>query len=297
MFLKFIFSSLCAFLCFSCGNSKSHNNTPFIIKDSFVVNNVDLLDDSSNRETNTLVDTKSAAVEDNETVLEDDSTSESSDYFYEKNPNVISHKYYELLYSEEHEQPFWVKYVGTKEHVLDKKYKRKNNFREDPLVETQSATLSDYVKSGYDRGHLCPAGDMCFSETAMSESFYMSNMSPQSPSFNRGKWKSLEEKVRKWSVKYDTAIIYCGGVLSDIAKTIGSNKVSVPKYYYKVVYCPTINSAVGFIMPNEKCELSLSSYMVSVDSVESLTKIDFYNNYLPNVQKSFESNSTLSFWF
>ena len=66
------------------------------------------------------------------------------------------------------------------------------------MVASGSAKPSDYVKSGYDRGHLCPAGDMTQSVEAMSETFYMSNMSPQVPGFNRGIWKSLEEQVRKW---------------------------------------------------------------------------------------------------
>ena len=278
-----------ALLLNSCDNSNLENNAPFIIKDSFIVNNIDILEDSSAIEAENIID--------DESELADDSIFVSSKYVYEKIPDIISHQYYELLYSEEHEQPFWVKYTSTKQHILDKKYKRKNNFREDPLIKTQSATLKDYTKSGYDRGHLCPAGDMCFSETAMSESFFMSNMSPQFPSFNRGKWKALEEKVRNWTVEYDTAIIYCGGVLNDISKTIGPNKVSVPKYYYKVVYCPTIDNAIGFIMPNKKCELPLDAYMVTIDSVESLTNIDFYNNYLPEVQKQFESNSTRKYWF
>jgi len=289
MSFKINFFFFCTILCFSCNNSKVDNNVPFIIKDSFVVNNLDILDDSTYQENNDIVDTISVAV--------DNSIIDSSDYVYQKNPNIISHLHYEFLYSEEHEQPYWVKYVSTKQHILDKRYKRKNNFREDPLVKTQSATLSDYAKSGYDRGHLCPAGDMGFSMEAMSESFYMSNMSPQFPSFNRGKWKSLEEKARKWSVKYDTAIIYCGGVLTGISKTIGPNEVSVPKYYYKVIYCPTINNAVGFIMPNEKCEKPLSSYMVSLDSVESLTNIDFFDEYNPEFQKGFESNFTIKYWF
>ena len=289
MFFKINFFFFCTILCFSCNNSKVDNNVPFIIKDSFVVNNLDVLDDSTSQANKDLVDTVSA--------VDYDSIIGPSNYVYQKNPNIVSHKYYDFLYSEEHEQPYWVKYTSTKQHILEKKYKRKNNFREDPFVKTQSATLKDYVKSGYDRGHLCPAGDMCFSESAMSESFFMSNMSPQFPSFNRGKWKTLEEKVRNWAVKYDTAIIYCGGVLSDISKTIGPNNVSVPKYYYKVVYCPTIDNAIGFIMPNIKCELPLDSYMVSIDSVESLTNIDFYNNYLPEVQKRFESNSKIKYWF
>ena len=87
-----------------------------------------------------------------------------------------------------------------KNQFHQKKFKRKNDFRIDPVVKTVSATPADYRNSGYDRGHLCPAGDMAFSEIAMSESFYMSNISPQVPSFNRGIWKTLEQKVRDWSL-------------------------------------------------------------------------------------------------
>ena len=289
MSFKINFFFFCTILCFSCNNSKVDNNVPFIIKDSFVVNNLDILDDSTSQENKDLLDTVSVRVE--------DSIIDSSDYVFQKNPNIVSHKYYEFLYSEEHEQPYWVKYVSTKQHILEKKYKRKNNFREDPLVKTQSATLKDYVKSGYDRGHLCPAGDMCFSESAMSESFFMSNMSPQFPSFNRGKWKALEEKVRNWAVKYDTAIIYCGGVLSDISKTIGPNNVSVPKYYYKVVYCPKIKSSVGFILPNQKCDKNLTEYVFNVDSVEKITHLDFYSNLPLDIQENMEKNYNLSLWF
>jgi len=284
MFYKFNYNFLICFLFlfFSCKYEKIENS-PIIIKNSFDIPKEN-------------IDAKDELVFD-DSLIKEKKSKVDKDYSFKENVNIVHHKYYSFLYSEKDEQPYWVKYVSTKEHILEKKYKRKNNFREDPLVKTQSATLKDYSKSGYDRGHLCPAGDMCFSESAMSESFFMSNMSPQFPSFNRGKWKALEEKVRNWAVKYDTAIIYCGGVLSDISKTIGPNKVSVPKYYYKVVYCPTIDNAIGFIMPNIKCELSLDSYMVSIDSVERLTNIDFYNNYLPEVQKRFESNSKIKYWF
>ena len=60
---------------------------------------------------------------------------------------------------------------------------RTENFRPDPAVPSGSAQLNDYKNSGYDRGHLCPAGDMTFNEQAMSETFYLSNMSPQEPAF------------------------------------------------------------------------------------------------------------------
>lgn len=78
---------------------------------------------------------------------------------------------------------------------------RTDNFRPDPLVETGSASLADYKGSGYDRGHLAPAGDMKWSQKVMSESFFMSNMSPQTPGFNRGIWRSLESLVRTWAAE------------------------------------------------------------------------------------------------
>ena len=211
--------------------------------------------------------------------------------------NIVKHLYYSLKYSEDHEQPIWVNYLNTRETISSKKHKRKNNFREDPLVNSGSSTLLDYRNSGYDRGHLCPAADMSFSEIAISESFFMSNISPQHPSFNRGIWKKLEDRVRYWSVKYDSTIIYCGGILDSTIGTIGPNRVSVPKYFYKVIYCPKIKSALGFIFPNQKCLNSLSDYVVHVDSVETLTHVDFYNNLPLDLQNNIEKNYTLSKWF
>jgi len=107
---------------------------------------------------------------------------------------IVDHNYYSLMYSESHEQPFWVKYMITKNRILNTVCERKDEFRVDPEIKFKSATLKDYYKSGYDRGHLCPAGDMKFSKVAMSESFFMSNMSPQHPSLNRGRWKQLKVK-------------------------------------------------------------------------------------------------------
>ena len=98
---------------------------------------------------------------------------------------VVKHTAFWLSYSEPHEQAEWVYYILTPERVSGTE-KRKNNFRADPAVLTGSATLADYKGSGYDRGHLCPAADNTHTKEAMSESFFMSNMSPQEPGFNRG---------------------------------------------------------------------------------------------------------------
>ena len=95
---------------------------------------------------------------------------------------VVTHTFYTLSYSEPHEQAEWVFYELTPA-LVNGSTPRKDDFRPDPLVSTTSAQLSDYRGSGFDRGHLCPAGDMKINHTAMSETFFMSNMSPQVAGF------------------------------------------------------------------------------------------------------------------
>lgn len=210
---------------------------------------------------------------------------------------IIFHMGYAFLYSEEHEQAFWVAYQLTKEET-NKIYDRTNNFKPDPKVRTGTATDDDYKGTGYDRGHLAPAAHMGWSQTAMAESFYYSNMSPQSPSFNRGIWKKLEELVRNWAIENNNVYIVTGPVLSPGLKTIGPNKVSVPHYYYKVIldYTNPEVKGIGFILPNEASSKPLQTYAVTIDSVEKVTGLDFFPK-LPNTQEQFiESSICISCW-
>ena len=169
---------------------------------------------------------------------------------------------YAFLYSEKHEQPLWVCYKLTKAEVLNKVAKRKDNFRLDPVIKTGSAILADYKGSGYDRGHLAPAEDMAWSKRAMSESFFLTNMSPQVPALNRGMWRILEEQIRKWAVKEQELYIMTGPIIRSNYKTIGPNKVTVPQWYYKVIvdyHQPEIK-AIAFMIPNRKPRKSLQSF-------------------------------------
>lgn len=197
---------------------------------------------------------------------------------------VVKHKNYILNYREKFEQPSWVAYELTSTE-LKKAIKRTNDFRSDPSIKTKSAELVDYRSSGYDRGHLAPAADMSFSSDAMHESFYMSNMSPQKPQFNRGKWKILEEQVRAWAHKEGKLYIVTGPVLVEGLPTIGPNQVSIPKQYYKIVYdMTTPQKVIAFLMPNSDCPLSLSNYQTTIDHIEALTNIDFFSS-LPDSQE------------
>ena len=198
---------------------------------------------------------------------------------------IITHTGFTLLYNETHEQASWVAYELTKEET-NKIYERTDKFLVDPKVKTGTANDKDYAGSGYDRGHLAPASDMGWSATVMAESFYYSNMSPQTPSFNRGVWKRLEELVRTWVIENNSVYIVTGPVLTSGLTTIGSNKVSVPAYYYKVIldYTEPSIKGIGFIIPNTGSSEPLQQFAVSIDSVEKFTGIDFFFS-LPDEQE------------
>ena len=206
------------------------------------------------------------------------------------NECFVKHRLYTLCYNEKYEQAEWVCYTLSKEILSFPSVKRSNDFRIDHLVKTGSAISRDYKGSGFDRGHLAPAADMSYDESVMSESFYMSNMSPQHPGFNRGIWKKLEEQVRIWAVQEDEIIVITGPVLSGITSYIGSNKVGVPEYFYKVIIDKEPEfKVIAFILKNEPSKLSLSNFTVSVDSLERLTGLDFLPDYKPREQNILEA--------
>lgn len=211
---------------------------------------------------------------------------------------IVDHLAYSLQYNELHEQADWVAYVLVGDSLTGKA-KRKDNFRIDTLVSTGSASPKDYKRSGYDRGHLAPAADMSWSDEVMSESFYMSNMSPQLPGFNRGIWKKLEEQVRDWAKEFDTLYVVTGPILEDSLIAIGENEVSVPNKYYKalLVYKKRLQLSVGFILPNESSSEELEYFAVSVDSVESVSHLDFFEKLPDAIEDEIESKVDIDKWF
>ena len=228
------------------------------------------------------------------------SSSLSSNKFVETNDllpklrqgeKLIHHFAYDLVYNEVHEQAQWVAYT-LKPESLVKRCSRTDNFRRDPLVSTGTANVADYRGSGYDRGHLVPAGDMVWSTTAMSESFFFSNICPQNPSFNRGIWKKLEELMRTWAADADSLCIVTGPLLSEGLPTLGGNKVSIPKAFFKVIlrFKQGKMEGIGFVLPNRRSAQSLRSLGLSVDSIESLTGLDFFAGLPDDTEEQVESS-------
>jgi len=210
---------------------------------------------------------------------------------------IVKHNYYTLSYNNQYELANWVAYT-LKPWMISGNSKRKNDFRQDPLLHCGSAKTTDYDASHLDKGHLLPAGDMSFSDLAISETFFMSNMCPQKPGFNRGIWKKLEDQVRRWALLYNELQICSGPIIDKKNKTIGMDHVAIPTYFFKVildVQAPEIKG-IGFIMPNESSDMPIEKYAVSIDSVEHFTGINFFDAMPDSLENILESKMNLHDW-
>ncbi len=210
---------------------------------------------------------------------------------------VVMHNYYSLSYSEKHEQAEWVVYELKKEHVAKHDFKRPY-FEKDEKVGTSSADWRNYKKSGYDRGHLCPAGDRGFKYEAFEETFLTSNITPQNHEFNSGIWNDLEQKVRYWAKTYDGVYVATGGVLSGDLKSIGYEAVSVPKYFYKIILDKSSRNPkmIAFLMEGKNSNRPLEEFVVSVDYIEKRTGIDFFPKLEDKIEARLEGSSTIKGW-
>lgn len=210
---------------------------------------------------------------------------------------IVHHKGYSLSYNEAYEQAEWVAYELKKSHLSRTNFKRPY-FEIDQAVKTGAAHWRNYKKSGYDKGHLCPAGDRRYSQEAHDETFLTSNISPQDHDFNAGIWNTLEQKVRYWANKYDGVFVVTGGVLQPGLKHIGNEKVAVPKQFYKVLI--DMNSGqpkmIAFLIPHNNSNKPLYDFVVSVDSIETLTGIDFFPELDDAIEAKLEASSSYKGW-
>src|SRR6056297_1439 len=210
---------------------------------------------------------------------------------------IVHHNHFSLSYNEGYEQAEWVAYVLKKQHLTYDDRKRPY-FIEDPYVTTKSADWRNYKGSGYDRGHLVPAGDRRYTLQAYNETFYTSNISPQDREFNAGLWNRLEMQTRKWAKRYNTLYVFTGGVLTTGLDEIGEEDVAVPAYFYKIIARENRGAleVLGFLMKGVEQQKPLESFLVPVDYIEQLTGIDFFYQFEKDKQSSFESDVKPKAW-
>lgn len=193
--------------------------------------------------------------------------------------------------------PNWVAWELTAEETRGTE-PRANKFMADPDVEGCAETW-DYSYSGYDRGHMAPAGDMKWDAEAMAETFYLTNICPQAKALNTGAWRTLEEKCRQWAQAFGRIYIVCGPVIDGKPmEYIGDSKVYVPSAFFKAVIAPDSSPAmgIGFIMPNSKVKGGMQPCAVSIDSIESLTGHDLFPALPDDIENDIESQCNFNRW-
>lgn len=198
---------------------------------------------------------------------------------------------YTVSYNNTYKTPNWVAWELTREETQGKE-DRKDKFVPDPDLPEPRVEHADYTRSGYDRGHMAPAADMKWSEEAMAQSFYMSNICPQNQKLNRDDWGDLEETCREWAKKYGRVYIVCGPIYDKKnPKRIGKHQVAVPDRFFKVVLIENRKNpmAMGFLFDNAAHHQALEKYMVTVDSVEAVTKLDFFSKLSDRVENRIEA--------
>jgi len=214
---------------------------------------------------------------------------------------IVQHDHYSLSYSETHRQAEWVAYLLSREQLEQPFVERPNDYDPDPVLGQACARSEDYRHSGYDRGHLAPAADMAFDTSAIRQTFYMSNISPQSRNFNQGIWRELEELTRDWAKKYKKLYVVSGPVLTKKGKgRIGESGVTIPAAFFKVLLDleDPERKGIGFILPNEISYEPLYQYAVSIDSVEAYTQLDFFPELMTdNLEAELEGSVNIDLWY
>ena len=202
-----------------------------------------------------------------------------------------------LGYSSQYRQAVWVAYTLTAENLLAKQVRRRDKFQADPEVKKHSVHPKDYARSGFDKGHLAPAADMTYSLGSMTDSFFMTNISPQIPGCNRGIWKRLENQVRHWAIKEGKIYIITGPIFSEKPAVMKTAAIPVPVAFYKVILDLTPPmKMIGFIVPNQTSKRRVYSFAVSVDKVERITGYDFFSELDDEAEKQLEKKFDTSLW-
>ena len=199
---------------------------------------------------------------------------------------ILFNRNYVLGYSYYFRQAKWaLEIIDPDSAGLD----RSDNFRPDYRIpDIFRADLVDYRGSGYDRGHLVASANQRETELQNSETFLLSNMSPQEPDFNRDIWRELESEVRNLNLKpkiLETYVI-CGPIF-DFAmpvKSIGTkdkNEVSipVPHAYFKSILAENNRGTLhmwSFVIPNKESDQSLDTFLVPTTQVEKFAGIKLW---------------------
>lgn len=217
---------------------------------------------------------------------------------------------YSLEYSYKYKHSYWIAYRF--DNTTGGNVGRNEAYKPDPELPSQyAAKHNDYTNSGYTRGHLYASSDRQYSKEANQQTFYMSNISPQSGNgFNQSgsAWNTGEDKVQAWgyniSRSTDTLYVVKGGTIGEgMIKGYIKNEIAIPKYFFMAVLFRSGDNykAIGFYMPHENLKddpdkKDPKKYLMSIDALEQETGIDFFHNLPDNIENTVEATYNVNDW-
>ena len=205
---------------------------------------------------------------------------------------------YKTSYNRQTRNPNWTAWKLTSDHTSGPVGRKNFVFMEDSNIKEPRSSPVDYSNSGFDRGHMCPAGDNKWSAQAMMETFYMTNICPQNQDLNSKVWLEIEESCRQWADKYDEIYIVCGPIYhKGEHRYIGKNRVVVPDAFFKaVIRLIPEPCGIGFICPNKPLPRGKDNYVSTIDDIEAITGYKFFTQLPEDIQKEVKQSSDLRNW-
>jgi len=220
-------------------------------------------------------------------------------------PRLLPQREYLVCYDPERRVSLWVSYRLKGEHIA--KRERRDAFRTDTrLSNEENARCNDYLGTGYDRGHMVPNSDMNRSAVAQANTYFLSNMSPQTPTLNRGIWRWLEDTARAWVRKFDNLHVISGSVFMGENHWLPGERVAIPRQHYKILVRseagelkglaflfingkrhplpPGTQGVEGRRMGAKEADQYLARHLVSIASIARLTGLDYFTA-LPSARK------------
>lgn len=214
---------------------------------------------------------------------------------------VLERHGYTVWYDSRNRIPFCVYEKLTEASLTQKVSREEALFKKDKdIYEPHCSDLEDYQRSGFDRGHMCPARDCSWSKEALQESFLLSNVCPQAPLLNRGCWKKLEKLVRDLLVNSKTLHVFTGPLFlpesdSDGKRyvkyqVIGENDVAIPTHLFKVIIVEKSDGSIkefAYVIPNKNPnqDQHLESFLSTVQEIEKRSGLVFPKEIRKKISK------------
>ena len=190
----------------------------------------------------------------------------------------------------------WVAYTVSPQISDSANVERADDFRaDDDLPRECRKELFDFSGS-YDRGHLAASETLDGNFKMNSETFLLSNTSPQLSGFNRAIWKGLENRERKWANSRGKLHVITGPVFAAKVAKRTMGRVPVPSHFYKILFDPANGETLSFLIPHKALKtVALGRFIASIDQIEKVTGIDFLSGLDDKLEGKIESQ-TSSMW-